>query len=465
MNHLKARMNISRKNLDELNAVVTVTIEKEDYAEKVENTLRDYRRKARVDGFRPGKVPQGLISKLYRKPVLVDEVNKILGESLSKFLSEQPLNVLGEPLPNLEKPVSIDWDSDETFEFAFDIGLAPEVDFTVTEKDKIVRYKISIDEKDIDKQVEAIRKRYGRIEDADETDGDSTLKVRLEETDSKGNVVPEGKRVEETSLSIEFIQDNKIRKQFLGKKVQETLVMNAKKAFTNEADLAAMLNLQREELAGAPAEYQVTVLHISRFVMADLNQELFDKVYGEGSVSTVEGFRDQVKEEISKAYEQSSEFRFTQDAKAYYLSKFKQELPAAFLKRWLLHTNEGKLTSEEVDKDFEQFSEDLRWQLVKSRLIRFHNLSYTEDELLSFAAGSIRQQFVRYYGVASVPADLLAKYAQENLADEPQRNRYVEGLMENKLFDFIRNTVKLDTKDVTLEKFNTLFEKQAREKK
>jgi len=458
-------MNISKKDLDELNAVVTVTIEKADYTEKVESTLRDYRRKARVDGFRPGKVPQGLISKLYRKPVLVDEVNKILGESLSKYLSEQRLNILGEPLPNLEKPVSIDWDSDETFEFAFDIGLAPEVDFTVTEKDKIIRYKISIDEKDIDKQVELIRKRYGKVEDADEVAEDSVLKVSLKETDAKGNVVPEGKKVEETSLSIEFIQDNKIRKQFLGKNVQDTLVVNAKKAFTNEADLAAMLNLGKEELAGAPSEYQVTVLHISRFVMAELSQDLFDKVYGEGSVSAVEGFREKVKEEISKAYEQSSDFKFTQDARAHYLSKFRQALPAAFLKRWLLHTNEGNITAEQVEKDFEQFAEDLRWQLVKSRLIRFHNLSYTEDELLSFAAGSIRQQFVRYYGVASVPADLLAKYAQENLADEQQRNRYVEGLMENKLFDFVRNTVKLDTKDVTLEKFNTLFEKQAGDKK
>jgi trigger factor len=452
-------MDIKKDSLDELNAVLTVKIEKVDYEERVDNVLKDYRRKARFDGFRPGKVPQGLVNKMYRKPVLVDEINKILGESLGKYLVDEKLNILGEPLPHEENPVQIDWDQDSEFEFSFDIGLAPEMDFTVSDKDKIPYYLIKIDEKEIAQQHDRICSRFGTFKEAEEITDKELIKADLAETDKKGEPVENGIRVEEASISLEFVKDEKIKKKFLGLKSGDEVVVDIKKAFENETDLASLLKIDKEKLTGIGNTFRITVKSISRFEKAEINQELFDKVYGPDQVKSLEEFNAKIGEELKTAFARNSDYKFNIDAKEYFLNKFMQELPSGFLKRWLFHTNKGKLTMEQIEQDFDHFVLDLRWQLVKGKVARDNEMKVNEDELLAHVKDVFRQQFVQYYGIADVPAETLEKYARESLSREDERNRYVEGLMENKVFEFMKKTMKLNTKEVTLEQFNKMFDK------
>jgi trigger factor len=451
-------MNIKKDSIDELNAVVTVKIDKSDYEGRVENILKDYRRKARFDGFRPGKVPQGLVNKMYRKPVLADEINKVLAESLGKYLVDEKLNILGEPLPNMENPVKIDWDNDTEFEFVFDIGLAPDLNFTISEKDKIPYYIIKVDKEEREKQIDRITSRFGTVKDADEVLDNEMIKADLMELDSKGNAIENGIRIEETPISLEFVKDEKIKKKFKGLKSGDQLVIDVKKAFENETDLAAMLKVDKEKLTEISPDFHLSIKSISRFDKAAVNQELFDKVYGKDVVKSEEEFHQKIEEELKKAFERNSDYKFRLDAREYYLGKFKQDLPSAFLKRWLLNSNEGKVTEEQIEKDFDHFTADLKWQLIKGRTSRDNDLKINEEDLLNHAKEAIRQQFIQYYGVGEVPAEMLEKYAKESLAREEERNRYVESMNENLVIDFMKKTVKLDNKEITLEKFNKLFE-------
>ncbi|MBN1791830.1 MAG: trigger factor [Bacteroidales bacterium] len=452
-------MNIKKDSIDELNVIVTIKIEKPDYEERVDNILKDYRKKARFDGFRPGKVPQGLVNKMYRKPVLAEEINKILSESLSKYLVDEKLNILGEPLPNADKPVNIDWDHDSEFEFAFDIGLAPDMDISVSEKDKLPYYTIRIEEDERLKQIDRVRSRFGTYVDATEITGNDMLKADMVETDKKGNPVENGIHVEDVTISLEFVKDEKIKKKFKGCKPGDQLIIEVKKAFENETDLAALLKIEKARLADIHPDFQVTLKTVSRFEKAEVNQDLFDKVYGKDNVKSEEEFKTKVEEELKSAFGRNSDYKFRLDAREYYLEKFKKDLPGEFLKRWLMHTNEGKVTQEQIDKDFDHFKTDLKWQLIKGKVTRDNDLKISEEELLTHAKEAIRQQFIQYYGIGEVPGDMLEKYAQESLKREEERNRYVESLNENKVYEFIQKTVKLDTKEITLEKFNKLFEK------
>ncbi len=452
-------MNIKKDNLDELNAVLTITVEKSDYEERVDQVLKDYRKKARIDGFRPGKVPQGLINKMYRKPVLVEEINKILGESLGKFLVDEKLNILGEPLPSLDKPVQIDWDADSQFEFSFDIGISPEIDFAVSEKDKIDYYLIKADEEEIGKQRDRISSRYGSFKETDEVISDNEmLKADLVEL-GQGNEPVEGVHVEDASISLEFVKDEESKQKFMGLKAGDLLDIDVKKAFVNETDLAALLKITKEKLAETGNNFRVTIKSVSRFEKAAINTELFDKVYGPGQVKSLEEFDVKISEELKAAFERNSDYKFRIDAKEFYLAKFKQDLPAAFLKRWLVYTNQGKMTIEQIEKDFDAFVTDLKWQLIKGKVARDNEMKINEDELVAHTKGVFRQQFIQYYGIADVPDDTLEKYARESLGREEERNRYMESLMENKVFEFMQKTVKLDTKEITLQEFNKMFEK------
>jgi len=452
-------MNIKKDSVDELNAVVTVKIEKPDYEERVNNILRDYRRKAKFDGFRPGKVPQGLVNKMYRKPVLAEEINKVLAESLTKYLVDEKLNILGEPLPNEQHPLKIDWDNDTDFEFVFDIGLAPELDITVSENDILPYYSINVDEEEINRQVDRVSNRFGTLIDADQIEDKEMIKAGLVEIDSNGNPVENGINVEETSISLEFVKDEEIKDKFKGLKKDDQLIIDVKKAFENETDLAAMLKTGKEKLSSISPDFKISIHSVSRFEKAAVNQELFDKAYGKDTVKSEEEFRNKISEELRIAFERNSDYRLRMDARKYLLDKFSKNLPDAFLKRWLMHSNEGKVTLEQIEKDYEHFTEDLRWQLIKGKITRDNELKISEEELLIHIREAIRQQFIQYYGIGEVPADLLDKYAKESLGKEEDRNRYSESLNENKVFDLIKNNVKLDTKEITLEEFNKLFDK------
>lgn len=453
-------MNITKESIDELNAIVTVKIDQSDYEERVENVLKDYRRKAKFDGFRPGKVPQGLINKMYRKPVLLDEMNKLLSESLEKYITDEKLNLLGNPLPHKKEDNDIDLDKDNEFEFSFDIALAPEFEISVSEKDKLPFYNIKVDKQEHEKQIDRIKTRFGTYKETDVVKENEMIKAGLRELDNDGNEVENGIAVEDASILLEVIKNDKIKKQFKGSKAGDAIVIDIKKAFENETDLAAMLKIEKEQLSAVSSNFRITLNSVSAFEKAEVNQELWDKLYGKDIVKTHEDFQQKVTEELTSVYERSSGYKFNLDAREYFLKKFKKDLPEEFLKRWLLESNKDTLSEEQIEKDFEAFKTDLKWQLIKGRITRDNDLKINDEELLDFAKDAMRQQFVQYYGIADVPADLLDKYAKESLANNEERGKYIENLNESKIYEFIRKTVKLDNKEVTLEKFNSLIEKK-----
>ena len=350
-------MNIRKENIDELNAVLSINLTKEDYEGRVKTVLDDYRKKARIDGFRPGKVPAGMINKMYRKPVLLEEVNKLVSESISKYLIEEKLNILGEPLPHVEEKKTIDWDNDSEFEFKFDLGIAPDFELNISSKDKIPFYTIKVDNKLIDKYVDSYTQRFGALESIDAMTEKALLKADIKELDLEGTIVDKGIHVEEATLSVEMIKDDKLKKTVLSSKKGDLLNMDLKKAYPSDAELAGILKIDKSLVAQLPQNFQVTVKDINLFKNAEVNQELFDKVYGEGVIKDEKEFREKIAEEAKKGLIQDSNYRFRIDAKDALIKKFKSALPNDFLKRWLLLINEGKYDMEQIEKEFAQASE------------------------------------------------------------------------------------------------------------
>ncbi len=450
-------MNISRENKDALNATLLVSVEKEDYAEQVEKVLRDYRKKARIDGFRPGMVPIGLIRKMYRKPVLVEEINKIVSEALSRYLVEEKIQILGEPMPSEERDREQDWDNQENFEFAFDLGLAPEFEFEVSGKDKVPYYEISIDKKMTDSYREDLTRRFGKFDPEETVSEESMLRVTLEEADEEGKPAENGKQVENVSVSVKQIKDKDTANLLMGKVTGDQVPVTLRKAFPNETELSSMLNLPKKELGSLSPTFLLTVEEINRFQPAELNQELFDRVFGEGQVSSEKEFEEKMKEEIARSLERESDYRFQIDAREKLIDKAKMELPSAFLKRWLLAINEGKYSPEEIEHDFLHFEKDLKWQLIRNRMVKEQDIHVSDEEVLEVAMQYTRSQF-QQYGLSYLPDEEIERYAKDMLNKEDDRKRFVERKLEEKVYAFLKETVKLDRKKVNSEEFNKLFE-------
>ncbi len=452
-------MNITRENIDDLNAVIRIKVEKEDYEERLHNVLGDFRRKARIDGFRPGKVPFGLISKMYRKPALIEEVNKILSESITKYLVDENLNILGEPLPNEKEQGQIDWDNQTEFNFAFDIGLAPELDVNVSAKDKIPFYTIKIDDQIRSKYIENYRSRLGSFTPVDRTEENALIKADLSQLDNDGNIIEGGIKVDGASISLELIKDEKTRKDLTGKVINDILTIDVKKAFPNNVDLAALLKVDKERVNQLDGEFQLIIKSISKFIKSEVNQDFFDKVYGKDNVKSEAEFKQRLNEDIKINLNRDSEYKLRLDIRNTYLNKFRKDLPVEFLRRWLFKVNKDKYTEEQIDRDFNHFIEDLKWQLIKNKIIRENNIKVTEEEILQYVKNYARMQFAQYYGLTNVSEDDLNRYANELLKKESEKNQFYERKYEDKIIEFVRETAKIENKVLTSEKFNKLLEK------
>ena len=451
-------MNISKENIDNLNAVLSITLEKEDYESRVTNVLNDYRKKLSLDGFRPGKVPFGLVKKMYHKPVLIEEIQKIISESLSKYLLEQKLNILGEPLPHKEDSDQIDWDNDVTFNFKFDLGLAPEIEVKVTAKDKYPLYSIKIDKALIDKYVENYRERLGDFESVDSPVEKDVLKAEVQQLDSNNEVLPGGVLVEEANLSIDLIKDDKIKKSVLASKKGDSLTIDLKKAYPSDAEIAGILKIESKNVPNILGNFKVTIKDITRFKKAEINKELFEKVYGPDIVKSEEEFRNKIADDAKEHLKQDSEYRFRIDVKEILLDKIKISLPKEFLKRWLIAINEGKFTEEQVEKEFDSFEKDLKWQLIKDKIVEENKLEVTNDDINRVAKEVAQMQFSQY-GMHNVPDEHLEQFAKRMLEKDEDRNNVRSRAVENKVIEFVKSTVKIDEREISSDKFDKLFEK------
>jgi len=450
-------MNITRENIDELNGLIRVVIEKSDYETSVENALKDYRRKVNMPGFRPGKVPAGLVKKMYGKAALVDEVNNLLTKDLSKYLVEEKLNILGEPLPNEEQQKSIDWDNDTTFEFVFDLGFAPEVKVSLDKRSKFTSYKVAVSDEMLNQQIEAYTNRFGETQNSDVVEAKGTLRGNIAQLDADGNLKEGGASAEMALISIDIIKDEEIKNLFVGKKVDEEVVFDIKKAYPNNTEVGYLLNIDKEAAEAIDGNFKIVIKEIHKFVPAELNADLFKKVYGEETEITDEAaFRAQVISEIEQAFVPSSNYKFSTDTRDSLVAKTKIEFPVEFLKRWLIATNK-ELTVQQIENDFEAFITDLKWQVIKEEIIKENELKVSEEEVISLAREVAASQF-RQYGMFNVADEHLDGFVKQMLSKDDDRNRLYSKKMEDKIMEVIKSKVTVDEKVISREEFEKLFE-------
>ncbi len=448
-------MNIVKKDIDGLTANLNIQIIKEDYEPRVAGVLTDYRKKARIDGFRPGKVPAGIINKMYGKPVLVDEVSKIINESINKYLTDNNIEIIGDPMPgNNEK--AIDWEKDTEFEFSFEIGLAPQFTPELSEKDNIPYYQIQVDDKMIESYIDNHTRRYGRFAEQDTANEESLIYGQLAELDADGKIVEEGIRAENSNIFLNIMKDEDEKKKFIGAKVGDIVTFDVKKAYPNDYELKNILKVEPAAFANISGLFQMLISSISVFEKAAVNQELFDKVFGEGIVKTEEEFKAKITDDIRTTLEKESNYRFLIDARKTLLDKYNLTLPVEFLKKWLKSQNES-VTEEQFDKEFPSFVEDLKWQLVKNKLVKSEEVKVNDEDMIAEAKDFARQQFAQY-GLSNVPEEHLESYAADMLKREKEAHSILERVIDQKIGNLINEKTKPEVKLVSSEEFNKLYE-------
>ncbi|MFW9596366.1 MAG: trigger factor [Paludibacter sp.] len=448
-------MNIVRKDIDQNNAVVTVSIAKSDYAESVDKKLRDYRKKANIPGFRPGMVPLNLVKKMYGKAIMAEEVNKLVSDGIYNYIRENKINILGEPLPNeTEQPV-IDFDTQEDFDFVFDLGLAPEFEVELNKKGKVASYKIAVSEEMIENQVKSYTGRYGKYVQEDVVAEKDMVKGEvLELVDGKVN--ESGIKISDAVLTPAYMKDEAQKAAFVNASKGAVIVFNPKTAFENEAEVSSLLKISKDEAKNITSDFQFTIEGITRYNEAEINQELFDKVYGEGVVTTEEEFRAKIKESIQESLVGDSEYKFGVDARDMLVAKYDGLVfPDAFLKRWVLATNEN-LTAETLEEDYPKMIADLKWQLIKDKLAKANDIKVEIEDVNAYAARVARAQFAQY-GMIGMGDDVIENYVKDMLKKEDTVKGIVERVAENKVFEIVKANVKLDEKELSIEEFNKMF--------
>ncbi|WP_103069978.1 trigger factor [Aquimarina sediminis] len=434
-------MNISKEQLDELNAVVTVDITKEDYSDKVDKILSDYRKNANIPGFRKGHVPMGLVKKQYGKAVLVDEVNKLLQDALNKYLTEEKLDVLGNPLPKEQE--NFDWDTDD-YSFEFELGLAPKFEVKLNGKKAITHYKIVANDEMIDNQIKTIQKQYGKLIPKDVAEKDDLI---------AGSFVNEEKEIDNPfTVSLDKIKGKKNLDKFIGAKVGDVITLKTKGLFNDDHDLVSALKISNDDAQDLNIEVTFTVTEVNTQELADLDQELFDKLYGPGVIKTVSDLKEKIKEDAERQFEQQSEQQLLNDITENVLENTNFDLPIEFLKKWIRATGEQPLTEDEAKDEYEKSEKGLRYQLIEGKIINDNNLQVTFDELKDFAKDLIKGQMAQF-GQNSPEDKELEDIAARILSNQDEVKRISEQLMSKKLLNYYKENAKLKVKEVSFDEF------------
>lgn len=451
-------MNVSLQNIDKVSALLTVKLEKADYQEKVDKSLKGIRQKAQVPGFRKGMVPMSLVKKMYGKSVIAEEVNKTLSEAVYKYIQDNKVNILGEPLPNEDKQPDIDFDTMEEFEFLFDIALAPEFKAEVTAEDEVDYYTIEVTDEMVDNQVKAYTQRTGKYEQVEAYEANDMLKGLIAELDENGNTKEGGVQVEGAVMMPSYMKNDEQKAIFANAKVNDVLVFNPYTAWDgNAAELASLLKIDKEVAAEMKSNFSYQVTEITRFVPGELNQEIFDQVCGEGVVKTEEEFRAKVKEVIANQFVVDGDYKFLIDARKMLMEKVgKLEFPDALLKRIMRLNNQDK-DEKFVEDNYEKSLEELTWHLIKEQLVEANGIKVEQEDVANMAKEATRAQFAQY-GMMSVPEDILENYAKEMLKKKESVEGLVNRVIETKLAAALKSQVKLNNKSISAEEFNKMFE-------
>ena len=449
-------MNITFENPDKVNGLLTITIEKEDYQEAVDKALKNYRKRAQVPGFRPGMVPMGMIKKQYGTAVKVDEINRLLGDKLMGYIRENNIQMLGEPLPS-EKQEPQDLEQDGPFTFVFDIAVAPEFKAELTGKDKIDFYTITVDDKLIDQQVQMYASQAGEFVKGEVFEGNDTLTGDLRQLDEKGNTLEGGITTDSGMIMPAYIKDEAQKKLFDGCKAGDIITFNPKKAYPdNDAEVAALLKVDKEQVKDLTSDFSYQVTEIRHFQPAEVNQALFDRVFGEGTCKDEKEFRQKIVDMLQAQLVSNSDYKFLLDVREHMEKKVgKLEFPEALLKKVMLNNNKDK-GADYVEKNFEGSIKELKWHLIKEQLVAAQEIKVEEDDLKAVAKEAVRQQFAQY-GMSNVPDDVLENYAAEQMKKRENIDNFVDRAVDQKLIEKLKAVVKLNEKSVTLEEFNKMM--------
>ena len=452
-------MKVTFENPDKVNGLMTITVEEADFKENVEKTLKNYRKKANIPGFRPGQVPMGMIRRQVGTSVKVDEINKLVGQEIYKYVQENKIQMLGDPLPS-DKQQPVDVEKDAPYTFVFDIAVAPEFEIKLNGHDKVDYYTIKVDDKLIDQQVEMYASRGGHYDKVEKYEDNDMLKGDLRELDADGNTKEGGITVEAAIMLPNYIKVDDQKKLFEGCKLGDIITFNPKKAYPeNNGEISSLLKISREEAENITADFSFQITEISRYVKADVNQDLFDQVFGKDVVKDEKEFRERIAEGMKAQFAVDSDFRFIYDLRAHCEKKIgKLTYPDALLKRIMLQNNKDK-GEEFVEKNYDLSVKELTWHLIKEQLVRDNNIKVEDADIKEAAKEAARAQFAQY-GMNNVPDEYLENYANDMLKKKEYVDNLVDRSIDRKLTEVMKGVVKLNPKEVTLDEFNKMMEEK-----
>ena len=446
-------MNITQEKVGDLNAVVTVKIAPEDYQTKVDKAIKEQAKKANIPGFRKGMVPAGHIKKMYGKSILVDEINNLLSESVNNYIQENNIEILGQPLPK-EDDSQFNWDFNDEFVFNYELGLAPEVNVEFTSKDKLTQYEIKADEETLASRIKNIRRSYGKMTNPEVVEDGDVVFGEFVQLDKDGAILEGGINVT-SSLRLEIVSDEKAKKSLIGLKKGDVVEsFDLVNAIDDAKQLVKVLKLEEENPIIPETKFQVTIKNVNRLEESDLNQEFFDKLFGEGAVTTEEEFRAKITEEVEGMMAQDAERKLAADLYKYGSEKANMPLPDEFLKKWLKVVNK-ELSDEELEKGYNDFAKNLRWTLVENKIVKDNNIEIKYEDVLATAKQRLDAQF-RMYSPQALSPEQLDQYAVQFLQDKENANRIFDEVRAQKVFDYLKTIITLDKKQIDYNKFQEL---------
>lgn len=451
-------MNITQEKTGNLNAVVKIKIAPADYTERVDKAIKEQAKKATLPGFRKGMVPSGHIKRMYGKSILVDEINNLLNDTLSKYIADEKLEILGQPLPKTDNEKEFKWDNTDEFEFDYELGFAPAFDVELTSKDKFTQYVVKADAETLESRIKNIRRSYGKMTNPEVSAADDVLYAEFTQLAADGSVF-EGGITNTATLRLDQVKDKKVLKSLTGVKKDDEVVIDIQKALEDAAVIAKALNISEEDAADLKSDFKLTVKNINRLEESDLNQEFFDKLFGEGTVTDEEGFRAKITEEIESMFTQDADRKLSNDIYEQFLAKYDFELPDEFLRRWLKATNE-KLTDEELAEGYNDFAKNLKWTLIENKIIKDNNIEIKYEDVVQAAKAKLDMQF-RMYSPSPLPEDQLAQYAVQFLQQKENANQVFEEVKALKTFEQIKSVATLEQKEIAYDKFTELTKKEA----
>lgn len=441
-------MNISKKDIDSLNAEIIINLGPSDYEEKVNDAIKRVQRSASMPGFRPGKVPTGLIKKQHGTSILVEELNKLLNDTLHNYINENSIEILGNPMPKEQQPV--DWAGQKEFTFTYELGLAPKFDFKVDSTHSFTYKKVKIDEELVEKYLKDVRRNYGKSVNPEVAGEKDVLFVDIVELDADGNIIPGGV-FKSTSVGIDRLKNEAMKKKLMGLKKEDKLVINVNELYETALDKSISLGIDKEAAEAFNGNIQLTVKNIARLEDADLNQELFDKIYGPGKINSEEEFRNKIKEELGLMFNQDSDRDLRKEIEKTLVSKLNLQLPDEFLKRWLMAVNEKPLSAEQLEKEYPEYANAMKWRLIENKIIKDNNIIVSPEEATGEAKAFIQGEYARY-GQTPTEEDV-NKIAKDLLSREKEAQKIFENLYAKKVLDLIKNNCKLDNKEVSYNEF------------